>query len=134
MVLIAAALAPPGAAAADSVVAVVDTPTHVSGYGGALVWSRRNAAGAFELTYTDPAYPAAALPVPARAVPFDADIGPGPDGTPWIVYSRCKTEPPLTTPLSTSTVYTQGRGCRLYRFDVTSGEEKPLGARAEARV
>jgi hypothetical protein len=128
LVLVAAALVPPGASAADRVVAIVDTPTRVSGFAGGLVWSRRNAAGTFELVYADPAHPAAALPVAPRSVPFDADLGPGPDGTPWIVYSRCRTEPPLSTPLSTSTVYTQGRGCRIHRFDVTSGEERPLGA------
>jgi hypothetical protein len=125
--VVAAAL-PPGASAADRVVATVDAPTRVSGYAGGLVWSRRNpATGAFELMYTDPAYPVAAVPVRSRSVPFDADIGPGPDGAPWIVYSRCLTEPPLSTPLSNSAVYTQGRRCRLYRFDVTSGEERPLG-------
>jgi hypothetical protein len=129
LVLIAAALIPSGASAADRIVAVVDAPTHVSGYAGGLVWSRRDpATGRFALMYTDPSYPAAALPVPQRSVPFDADLGPGPGDTPWIVYSRCKTEPPLSTPLSTSTVYTQGRGCRLYRFDVTSGEESTIGS------
>ena len=129
LALVAAAVAPAGASAADRVVATVDAPTHVSGYAGGLVWSARDpATGRFALMYTDPAYPAAALPVPQRSVPFDADLGPGPTDTPWIVYSRCKTEPALTTPLSTSAVYTQGRGCRLYRFDVTSGEERTLGS------
>src|SRR5687767_14971279 len=107
LALVAAAVAPPGASAADRVVAAVDAPTHVSGYAGGLVGSGRDpGAGQFALMYTDPAYPAAALPVPQRSVPFDADLGPGPDGTAWIVYSRCETEPPLSTPLSTSTVYT----------------------------
>src|SRR4051812_10006070 len=105
LALVAAAVAPAGASAAAPVVATVDAPTHLSGYAGGLVWSARDpATGRFALMYTDPAYPAAALPVPQRSVPFDADLGPGPDDTPWIVYSRCKTEPPLTTPLSTSTV------------------------------
>src|SRR4051812_2454787 len=126
--VMAALAVPASASAADQVVATVDAPTHVSGYAGALAWSARDpATGRFALMYTDPAYPAAALPVAQRSVPFDADLGPGPDGTPWIVYSRCATEPPLSTPLSTSTVYTQGRGCGLYRFDVTSGEEKAIG-------
>ena len=127
-VLLAAALPPPGASAADTRGGGGRHAHPCQRLCGGLVWSRRNAVGAFELVYTDPAYPAAALPVPARSVPFDADLGPGPDGTPWIVYSRCRTEPPLSTPLSTSTVYTQGRGCRIHRFDVTSGEERPIGS------
>jgi hypothetical protein len=128
LVLIAAAIAPSSAAAADRVIATVDAPTHLSGYAGGIVWSSRDpATGRFALMYMDAARPAAALQVPQRSVPFDADIGPGPDGTPWIVYSRCETEPPLTTPLSTSTVYTQGRRCRLYRFDLAGGQERRIG-------
>src|SRR3954466_12486239 len=100
LALLAAAIAPPGASAAERVVATVDAPIHVSGYAGGLVWSARDpGTGRFALMYTDPSDPAAALPVPQRAVPFDADLGPGPGDAPWIVYSRCKTEPPLATPL-----------------------------------
>ncbi len=125
----AAAVVPPGAGAADRVVGTVDAPTHLSGYAGGLVWSSRDpATGLFALMYTDPrAGRPARCPFRSARSPFDADIGPGPSGTPWIVYSRCQTEPPLSTPLSTSTVYTQGRGCRLYRFDLTTGEERRFG-------
>lgn len=128
-----AAIVPQTAAGADRVVATVDTATPVSGYRGNVLWSQRDpATGHFALTYSASGAAPRTLPVAQRTVPFDADLGPGPDGLPLAVYSRCRREPAISTPLSQSVVYTDGRGCRLYRLDVTSGRED--AARPAART
>jgi len=65
--------------------------------------------------------------VARRAVPFDADLGPGPSGTPVAVYSRCATE---VTPSGSfgPSLYGKGRGCDLYLFDFASGQEIRLAS------
>jgi hypothetical protein len=90
-----AACAAAGAAAvpapADSVVAMTARPTPLAAWGGVLVWSAWDStAGGYRLMARTAAG-VAALPVAPRPVPFDADVGPGPDGGPVIVYSRCPT-------------------------------------------
>ena len=65
------------------------------------------------------------LPVAPRSVPFDADVGPGADGAPTVVYSRCATEPRLGA--DQLPVWATGRGCDVYRFALG-------GDRARARV
>jgi hypothetical protein len=116
----------PAVARADYTVATVSRATPVSAYAGHVVWSQYEN-GAFRLyeAHASPAGPVTtALPVPPRAVPFDADVGPGADGTPTVVYSRCATEPRLGT--DGLPVRATGRGCDVYAF--------ALGAAAEARV
>jgi hypothetical protein len=116
----------PAVARADFTVATVQRATPVSAYAGHVVWSQYEG-GAFRL-YEAHASTAGqvttALPVPPRAVPFDADVGPGADGAPTVVYSRCTTEPRLG--IDRVPVWATGRGCDVYAF--------PLGAAAEARV
>ncbi|MDA0162994.1 hypothetical protein OM076_22165 [Solirubrobacter ginsenosidimutans] len=116
----------PALARADYTVATVQRATPVSAYAGHVVWSQFEG-GAFHL-YEAHASPARlvtnALPVPPRAVPFDADIGPGADGTPTVVYSRCSREPRAGA--DGLPVWATGRGCDVYAF--------ALGAAAEARV
>src|SRR4051794_15090922 len=91
------AMAP--AARADFTVATVQRPTPISSYAGHVVWSRYDAAlGAFRLMEAHASAAGqvtTALPVAARAVPFDADVGPDANGAPTVVYSRCATEPRL---------------------------------------
>jgi hypothetical protein len=52
--------------------------------------------------------------VAPRSVPFDADLGPGPEGALAAVYSRCRVEPWLDR---------AGRDCGVYRFDTATGRE-----------
>jgi hypothetical protein len=97
----------------------------LSSYGAGLVYSERDpSTGNFQLFHYDGARPPAALPVPERAVPFDADLGPGTDHSAVAVYSRCATEPPL--PAAGMPDYTKGRGCHVYEVDVASGAERRL--------
>src|SRR3954452_7092976 len=94
-----AAPAVPAVPHAEFTIAETARPTPVSAYAGRLVWSQYDAAlGAFRLmeTHASPSgSQTTALPVPPRAVPFDADVGPDADGAATVVYSRCATEPQL---------------------------------------
>jgi len=58
------------------------------------------------------------LPVKPSKQAFDADVGPGPDGSIWIVYSRCsKTQRPAGT---------ARRSCELFRYSFKEGNEARL--------
>jgi opacity protein-like surface antigen len=126
---LAAALVPAAAAHAQAVppgsIATLDRPTPVAAFGGVLVWSARDpATGAWALVsraggVTRP------LPVAQRRVPFDADLGPGPDGAVVAVYSRCDREPPLGSGFA-PTLYNRGRGCDLFLFDFATSTERRL--------
>ncbi len=61
----------------------------------------------------------APAPVPARAVPFDVELGPRAGGGLIAVYSRCRVEPRLD-PRDMLPLPATGRGCRLYRYDIGS--------------
>ena len=66
--------------------------------------------------------------VSAALDPVDVDVGPGPRGT-AVTYSRCSLEPPERfgpSGLSILPDYTRGHGCRMYRYDVRDGVERPL--------
>jgi len=121
-------LALPAVARADFTVASVQRPTPVSGYQGRLVWSQFDPAIAgyrlFEAHASPNGQVTTQLPVAPRSVPFDADVGPGADGAPTVVYSRCATEPRLGA--DQLPLWASGRGCDVYRL--------ALGATAESRV
>src|SRR4051794_14631467 len=92
-------LVTPSAARADFTLSTLERPTPVSAYAGHVVWSRYDiAAGAFRLMEAHASTAGlvtTTLPVPPRAVPFDADVGPDANGAATVVYSRCATEPRL---------------------------------------
>jgi hypothetical protein len=116
----------PATARADYTVATVEKPTPVSAYAGHVVWSQWD--GTAYRLYEAHASPAGQVttqlaPAP-RGIPFDADIGPGPDGAPTVVYSRCTSEPRLGA--DQLPVWATGRGCDVY--------ELPLSATRETRV
>ncbi len=75
----------------------------------------------------------AALGVPARDVPFDADLGRGPRGQLLAVYSRCDSEPNFRyDDLQGSLDWTGGKSCDLYEYDFSTSRERrlPLSSRA----
>jgi hypothetical protein len=104
--LVLAAMASP--AAADETIGEVSDPAPVDAWAGRLIWSARDpATGQFRLlTRTSGA--ATALPIAPSRLPFDVDLGPGPDGSTVAAYSR---------------------GGRVYLYDFGSGRERPLGRR-----
>ena len=103
----------PAQASAD-VVATVAAPSPLSAYGGRLLWSEPDGRGAFRLMSWQ-AGVASAVPVATRSEPFDADLGPGPDGRTVAVYSRC----------------VRPGSCRLYSFDFSTGAERRIAGVSE---
>ena len=118
----------PAAARADFTVAAVERPTPISAYAGHVIWSQFDAGVAGYRLFEAHASPAGQvttqLAAAPRSVPFDADIGPGADGAPTVVYSRCATEPRLGA--DQLPVWATGRGCDVFAL--------ALGATAETRV
>src|SRR5205807_8617499 len=113
---LAAALAP-AAARADTTISTLPGPTAVRAWGGTAVLSLLDpASGRHRLaTSRGGAAPQAIPGIAPAADPFDADIGPGPDGSAVIVYARCAK-----------------RACHLFRTTPAGGVETPV-ARATSR-
>ena len=124
----------PAAAQADFTVSDVERPTPVSAYAGRVVWSQYDASIAGYRLLEAHASPAGqvttVLTVAPRSVPFDADVGPGADGAPTVVYSRCATEPRLGA--DQLPVWATGRGCDVYRFTLGACARRGWTASAPA--
>ena len=124
------------AARADQTIATVARPTPISAYGGRVVWSSYQPGRGFVLTTLVNGM-VSEVPVAPRPVPFDADLGPAPNGGATVVYSRCRHEPTLHhgfpgNALTLLPEWQTGRGCDLYRFDFGSGRERHI-SRASTR-
>lgn len=117
-------LALPSGSNAATPVSVELRPTDVAAFGGRVVWSSYDATtGRFELrTWANGVV--SRVPVAARKVPFDVDLGPTRGGT-TAVYSRCARES-RNRGRSGLPEYAAGRGCRLYGFTFGTGRERPL--------
>jgi hypothetical protein len=115
------------APAAAQDVATLDRSTPIAAYGGRLLWSAYDPATQTYGLVTRVADVTSAVPVARRAVPFDADLGPGPTGSTVAVYSRCTTE---VTPSGSfgPSLYGRGRGCDLYAFDFATGQETKIAS------
>lgn len=92
------------------VLSVEPNETPVDGWNGWLVWSRRAADGRYALIARNPEGIGITLPVEPQSTPIDAGIGPGPDGSPLVVYSRCSVPSPRSP-----------RGCDVYKVDPQTG-------------
>ena len=90
-----AGLTAPGALAQDTPppVSAVAAPTPIAAYAGRLVWSEPDGTGSYRLVQRIGDGPVQALPIAARKVPFDVDLGPTSGGTVYAVYSRCHVDP-----------------------------------------
>jgi len=62
-------------------VSTVAAPTPIAAYAGRLVWSEPDGAGSYRLVQRIADGPVQALPIAARKVPFDVDLGPTSAGT-----------------------------------------------------
>jgi hypothetical protein len=112
-----AAIASTASAADDKVVADAKAPTPLSYYADVLLASFYDAqADRYRLMKIEDGQ-ATALPATSK-VPFDADLGPGPDGALVAVYSRCRQNPFLIggAPRALS-----GRRCSLRMFELAGG-------------
>ena len=105
--LLAAMLFAAPAVRADTLLHRDPSAEHVTAYGGALMWSRSDAAGRHHLVQRVGIVVSDA-PVPSSAHPFDPDLGPGRKGRLAAVYERCRSGL---------------RRCDVYRLDLASGTE-----------
>jgi hypothetical protein len=108
------------ARAADTTVTTVGKPTTIDAWAGRAVWSTWDpAVSAFRLTvYHDGR--TRLLPVAPSPSPFQADLGPGPNGGTVAIYSRCR-EPVTFTNAGK-------RGCDLFLYRFATGRESKLAA------
>lgn len=106
-------------------VAQLDRPTPVSGYGDQVAFSAWDGA-AFRLTLWDRRSGTTTTPrIAPRRVPFDVDLGPSATGGTTAVYSRCSIDPYYDASFAADRwSYTQGRGCDVYRLDLATGRER----------
>ena len=125
----------PAAARADFTVATVERPTPISAYAGHVIWSQYDAGIAGFRLFEAHASPAGQvttqLAAAPRSVPFDADIGPGADGAPTVVYSRCATEPRLGA--DQLPIWATGRGCDVYALPLGATTRDPRRRRQHRR-
>ena len=121
-------------ASADEIIATVPKATAISAYGGRMVWSRfesncpdRSCRGGAYRLVTRYRGRTATVPVRARSIPFDADLGPAQGGGISAVYSRCRSEPEPTDVFDNGLpAMTHGVGCRIFRYDFRHRRERPI--------
>ncbi|HEV2819813.1 MAG TPA: PQQ-dependent sugar dehydrogenase, partial [Solirubrobacteraceae bacterium] len=99
--------------------------TEVDAFGGWAAWSAFEDGSGYRLVLRNPGGAIHAAPVPARAVPFDVDLGPSEDGGVVAAYSRCAQE---ADEYGAGGVLLRatGRGCDIFRLDLASGQETEL--------
>jgi hypothetical protein len=108
-------------AGAQTPVSGLQFPTPIAAYQGRLVWSQPDGSGRYQLVQRVGDGPVQALPIAARAVPFDVDLGPTSSGGVYAVYSRCQVEPVwsgVDVP-----PYETGKGCDVYKLDLATNAE-----------
>lgn len=115
----------------DRVLARSQGATTISAYGGWLAYSVADRAGRYRLALRSPSGTVTTPAVTPRRVPFDVDLGPGPDDAVTAVYSRCATEP-RRDPGDGLPLPQTGRGCTVVRLPVAGGGEVPVPAAARA--
>jgi hypothetical protein len=114
---------------ASTLTAMPDAAPTLSAYDGYVVWSAYDASSQlWQLTEYHNGTVAPLADLAGRTIPFDAQAGPGPDGAPVIVYSRCQQEPPPPPPalFYRASDWARGRGCRLYEAPLDGGAEHAL--------
>lgn len=109
-------------AQAQTQIATSTRPTEVRAFAGVAVFSLYDGGG-YRLAITRGTAAPQLLDVAPRLVPFDADIGPGPDGRPLIVYSRCTRDA------------RRGRrssGCAIHSLRLDGGRERRMAVPGSA--
>jgi hypothetical protein len=113
-------------AATTEVLEPVGMQSVVSAYGGHVVWNELDVpTGRWYLRHRF-GDTSARLPVPARAVQFDFDLGPDRHGRAVAVYSRCAREPAVAAGLALSPDWMTAAGCDVYETDLATGKERRL--------
>jgi hypothetical protein len=111
------------ASATDTVVAELERPSTIRSYGGSQVFSAFDGS-AYRLSIRREGA-IEQLPVAPSQVPFDVDIGPGRNGRPQLIYTRCRTE--RTEDRGHTAFGTNGnQGCDLVTYSLAGGGERPV--------
>ena len=100
----------------------------VAAFGGRVLWSRRDRTTGLWTLMQWHAGTVRRVAVRARATPFDVDAGPGADGQPTAVYSRCAVEPISPGGFALGPDWSRARGCHVYEADLASGRERVVRA------
>jgi hypothetical protein len=118
----------------NEIVGTVAKQTTVSGYGRWLAWSAWDPRlVGYRLVVYEAGKGSHVVPVAARSVPFDVDLGPDADGRATAVYSRCKVEVDGGLGFATARFsWVEGGGCDVFRLDIRSGHERRVPAAATA--
>lgn len=122
--VVVALLAAAPCASADQQLAQEQQPFIAASHGDVIVWSSYDAVGQHYRLVTLSGGVAAPLPIAPRPQAFDVSLGPGENGSPVAVYSRCTGKTPP--------IYTEGgashasSGCDIYRYDFASSQERKV--------
>jgi hypothetical protein len=113
-------------ARAVTLIAPLAEETPVRAWAGIAVFSVGEAGGRYRLAVQQGNEPPRVLPgITASSYPFDANIGPGPNGSPLIVFARCA-RPPTRGPFSEAIP----RHCALVQTSVAGSSETPIASAA----
>jgi hypothetical protein len=137
LIIFLAVIAAPSSAQADTPIATERAPSKVSAELNRVVWSSYDpATGGYSLMSRTAQDGVTRLPVAARKVPFDVDLGYLGEGAEVATYSRCAREPDITNGGSTGLlpVWATGRGCDIYLFDFQTGREQKYAPTAGGRA
>ena len=121
------------AAHADVTYTTVSNPTPVSFFAGRLAWSAFDPGRNGYVLTTHQGGVTSTVPVQARSVPFDVDLGPDEHGDTVAVYSRCGREPNFSAQADTVPEWSSGRGCNVFRFNFATGRETRVASANSAR-
>ena len=130
---LAAIASAPGAGAQDlqQTITTLDAAAPVAAYGNVIAWSQPDPVSGWFKLIVARGHSYHEVAAPAQPAPFDVDVGPGPSGKPWVVYSRCSDVAPypVVRGLTALPDFTRGAGCRVHAWDVAAGRERTLHAR-----
>ena len=92
----------------------------LTAFGGYVVISRRAPTGRWALEAWHEGS-ITKLDVPERSVPFDAEAGPSGNGTPTVVFSKCRRDPVKAGD------WGHAAGCRIYELALPHGSPRLVG-------
>jgi hypothetical protein len=112
------------AVTATPIAQLPNAASQLTSYGGYVVFSELDAAGKWQLmAWHDGS--TSTLAAPERTMPFDANAGPGANGAPTVVFSKCTHEPPAepATPevQAQPPNWSRAAGCHIYELALPSG-------------
>lgn len=121
--LLTCSLSAASAGAAPQPLTTVSSDSALSAAGGWVAWSEQSEGGWQLVAWHEGQKQT--LPVAARSVPFDVDLGTDAAGNTVATYSRCSSEPKSRDGNGIPD-WSRAKGCRLYQLDLASGAEQRL--------